>query len=76
MIACSPQGKIPNILKALKGVSGRLMLKKYPEIKDSLSGESLWRSNYFVATPSEDIDILIRKYLIHQGMRGYTSWTS
>lgn len=32
LINCSPQHYIPNIIKALKGVSARLLMKKYGKI--------------------------------------------
>lgn len=33
LISCSPQHYIPNIIKALKGVSARLLFKEFPELK-------------------------------------------
>ena len=36
LISCSPQHYIPNIIKALKGVSARLLFKELPEIKSRL----------------------------------------
>ena len=36
LIECSPQHYIPNILKALKGASARLLMKEFPSIKSKL----------------------------------------
>lgn len=36
LIECSPQHYIPDIIKALKGVSARLLFKQYPELKKQL----------------------------------------
>lgn len=69
-VDCSPQIKIPNLLKALKGVSGRLILKKYPVLKCKLDGESLWKLNYFIATPSKNIEELVMQYLRKQVVKG------
>lgn len=70
LVECSPQDKIPNIIKALKGVSGRLILQKYPYLKQKLSGASLWNSNYFIATPSQYIEQQIQTYLKYQDVKG------
>ncbi|MBP1044386.1 IS200/IS605 family transposase [Vagococcus sp. BWB3-3] len=65
-IECKPQHYIPNIMKAFKGVSARLLLKAYPELKKSLWGGPLWNPSYFVATVSENTDEQIRHYIQHQ----------
>jgi len=41
LIECNPQHYIPDIIKALKGVSARLLLKQYPELKKQLWGGHL-----------------------------------
>lgn len=66
LIGASPQDQIPNIVKALKGVSARLLFLRYPCIKENLDGSSLWSSNYFIATPSEKIENQIDLYLESQ----------
>lgn len=38
LIECSPQHYIPDILKALKGVSARLLMKQFPTLKNKLWG--------------------------------------
>lgn len=64
LINCSPQHYIPNMLKALNGVSARLLFKSHPEIKQSLWGGHLWNPSYFVATVSEKTEEEIRQYII------------
>ena len=66
LISCSPQHYIPNIIKALKGVSARLLFKEFPELKDKLWGGHLWNPSYFVATVSENIEEQIREYIQSQ----------
>ena len=67
LINCSPQHYIPDMIKALKGVSARLLMKGYEEeLKKKLWGGHLWNPSYFVATVSENIEEQIRKYIQNQ----------
>ena len=66
LISCSPQHSIPNMLKALKGVSARLLFLKHKELKKSLWGGSLWNPSYFIATVSENTEQQIRDYINNQ----------
>lgn len=66
LIECSPQHYIPNIIKALKGVSARKLFLKYPEIKKRLWGGHLWNPSYFVATVSENTEEQIKMYIQKQ----------
>ena len=60
LIECTPQHYIPDIIKALKGVSARLLMKEYgDELKKKLWGGHLWNPSYFIATTGNvSIDIL------------------
>ncbi len=69
LIECTPQHYIPDIIKALKGVSARLLLKQYPELKKRLWGGHLWNPSYFVATVSENTEEQIREYINSQKER-------
>lgn len=66
LIECKPQHYIPNIVKALKGVSARLLFKQHPELKKQLWGGHLWNPSYFVATVSENTEEQIREYIQSQ----------
>ena len=66
LIDCKPQHSIPNVVKALKGVSARLLFKKHPELKKRLWGGHLWNPSYFVATVSENTEEQIRRYIQSQ----------
>lgn len=44
LIDCKPQHYIPDVVKALKGVSARLLFKQYPELKKTVMGRSLVES--------------------------------
>ena len=67
LISCSPQNYIPDMMKALKGVSARLLMKEYGDkLKKKLCGGHLWNPSYFVATVSENTEDIIRKYIQNQ----------
>ena len=67
LISCSPQHYLPNMMKALKGVSARLIMKKYGDIlKPQLYGGHLWNPRYFVATVSENTEDQIKTYIQKQ----------
>ena len=69
LIDCSPQHYIPNMVKALKGVSARLLFKAHPEIKRQLWDGHLWDPSYFVATVSENTEEQIRAYIKGQKIK-------
>lgn len=67
LINCSPQHYIPNMLKALKGVSARLLMKEHGNsLKEKLWDGHLWNPSYFVATVSENTEDQIREYIQRQ----------
>jgi putative transposase len=66
LIECSPQHYIPDIMKALKGVSARLMMKQYPQLRRKLWGGHMWNPSYFVATVSENTEEQIINYINSQ----------
>lgn len=67
LINCSPQHYIPNMIKAMKGVSARLLMKEYGNsLRKKLWGGHLWNPSYFVATVSENTEEQIRKYIQNQ----------
>ena len=62
LIECTPQHYIPDMIKALKGVSARLLMKEYGVIlKKKLWG--LWNHSYFIATVSENTEEQIINYI-------------
>ncbi|MDQ0177936.1 putative transposase [Bacillus chungangensis] len=42
LIDCTPQHSISSIIKALKGVSARLLFNEFPQLKKKLWGGHLW----------------------------------
>ena len=69
LVDCTPQHSISTMIKALKGVSARLLFKEYPELKRKLWGGHLWNPSYFVATVSEQTEAQIRQYIQKQKVR-------
>jgi putative transposase len=57
---------IPSTIKALKGVSARLLFKEFPQLKKKLWGGHLWNPSYFVATVSEHTEEQSRRYIQNQ----------
>ena len=67
MVDCRPQVYIPSLMKALKGVSARILMKKYGnELKKKLWGGHLWNPSYYIATVSENTEAQIREYIRSQ----------
>lgn len=66
LVECTPQHYLPDMLKALKGVSAKRLFERYPELKKSLWGGHLWNPSYFVATGSEQTGEQIRTYIQKQ----------
>ena len=70
LVSCSPQHYIPNIIKALKGVSARLLMKEYGyNLRNQLWGGHLWNPSYFIATVSENTESQIREYIQKQKVK-------
>jgi putative transposase len=70
LIECKPQHYIPDIMKALKGVSARLLMKEYKVIlKQKLWDDHLWNPSYFIATVSENTEDQIRQYIQSQKIK-------
>lgn len=69
LLNCSPQHYIPDMIKALKGVSARLLMKEYKELKGQLWKGHLWNPSYFIATVSENTEEQVRKYIQNQKVK-------
>ncbi|MCL2774830.1 MAG: IS200/IS605 family transposase [Oscillospiraceae bacterium] len=67
LVECSPQHFIPDVMKALKGVSARLLMKEYgDELRKKLWGGNLWNPSYFISTVSENTESQIKQYIERQ----------
>ena len=60
-VSAIPKISISYIAKMMKGISGRLLLKEFPEIS-----KELWNSSYYVETIGSVSEDAIRKYIHNQ----------
>ena len=68
LLDCRPQHYIPNMIKALKGVSGRYLMQKHGgDLREKLWGGHIWSPSYFIATVSENTGSQVREYIRNQG---------
>lgn len=58
------------IIKMLKGISGRLLLMKYPELRKQLWKGNLWNSSFYLETVGSVSEDAIQKYIERQKTRG------
>jgi putative transposase len=54
----------------LKGISGRKLLIRFPELKGRLWKGHLWNSSFYVETVGSVSEEAVRKYLEKQKTRG------
>jgi len=58
------------IVKMLKGISARLLLMKYPELKEQLWKGHLWNSSFYIETIGSISEEANKKYIERQKTRG------
>ena len=65
-VSAIPKISISYIAKMMKGISGRLLLKEFPEISKQLWNGELWNPSYYVETIGSVSKEAIRKYIQNQ----------
>ena len=65
-VSAIPKISISYIAKMLKGISGRLLMKEFPEIQVKLWNGELWNPSYYVETIGSISEEAIRKYIQNQ----------
>jgi putative transposase len=58
------------IVKMLKGISARLLMIKYPGLKEMLRKGNLWNSSFYLETVGSVSEEAIKKYIERQKTRG------
>jgi putative transposase len=58
------------MVKMLKGISGRKLLMRFPELKGRLWKGHLWNSSFYVETVGSVPEEAVRKYIEKQKTRG------
>jgi len=61
-----PKLSITDIVKYLKGITGRKLFEQFPEIKEKLWKGQLWNHSYYVETIGSVSEENIRRYIEHQ----------
>ncbi|MDI6814271.1 MAG: IS200/IS605 family transposase [Desulfitobacteriaceae bacterium] len=65
-VRATPSHFIPDMIKALKGVSARFLFQKHPELKKRLWGGHLWNPSYYVGTVGHISEETVRNYIESQ----------
>jgi putative transposase len=58
------------IVKMLKGISARLLMMKYPGLKEQLRKGNLWNSSFYIETVGSVSEEAIKTYIERQKTRG------
>ena len=61
-----PKLSITDIVKYLKGITGRKLFERFPEIREKLWKGQLWNHSYYVETIGCVSEENIRRYIEHQ----------
>lgn len=69
-VSAHPKISPSYIVKMLKGISGRHMFLKFPEIKDKLWKGRLWNSSFYMETIGSISEEAIKKYIENQNTKG------
>ena len=65
-VSAIPKLSISYIIKMLKGISGRLLMKEFPDISQLLWKGELWNPSYYVETIGSISEEAIKKYITDQ----------
>ena len=70
LVSAPPRYSPSNILQIIKSITGRMMFKKFPEIKKQLWGGDLWSDGGFVGTIGQTLEIeSMKRYIQRQGQK-------
>lgn len=65
-VSAPPKLSVSYIVKMLKGILGRKLLERHPEIREQLWKGELWNHNYYVETTGSISEDEIQKYMERQ----------
>lgn len=65
-VSAPPKLSVTDIVRWLKGITGRHLMMEYPEIKKQLWNGHLWNGSYFAETIGSVSEENIRKYIERQ----------
>ena len=68
LVSSPPRYSPSRVMNIIKSITGRMMFKKFPEIKDQLWGGELWSDGGFVGTIGQAAGLEhMKKYIKNQG---------
>lgn len=65
-ITAPPKLLVTTIVKYLKGITGRKLFEKFPEIREHLWRGELWNHSYYCETIGSVSEENIKRYIEHQ----------
>ena len=65
-VSAHPKISPSYIVKMSKGISGRLLLKEYPQLRQKLWKGKLWNPSYYIETIGHISENTVRKYIKDQ----------
>ena len=65
-VSAPPKMAITDIVKYLKGITGRKLFEVYPDLRQKLWKGRLWNHSYYVETVGSVSEDAIRKYIENQ----------
>ena len=65
-VTSHPKLSISYIVKMMKGISGRLLMKEFPELSKKLWKGELWNPSYYVETIGSVSEENIKRYIQNQ----------
>ncbi len=65
-VSAPPKLSITDIVKYLKGITGRKLFEAYPELRKELWKGQLWNHSYYVETVGSVSEDAVRKYIENQ----------
>ncbi len=69
-VSAPPKLSITDIVKYLKGITGRKLFERFPELRQKLYKGELWNHSYYAETVGSISEDVIRKYIEAQ-VKGY-----
>jgi len=70
LISAPPRYSPSRIIQIIKSITGRMMFKQFPEIREQLWGAELWSDGGFVGTVGQTLGLEnIKKYIKRQGSK-------
>jgi putative transposase len=66
IVSAPPKLSVTQIVKYIKGISGKIILKEYPEIVPLLWNNQMWNNSYFCETLGTVSGEAVNKYIERQ----------